>query len=54
MLPDYHKPDVENKKSVEKYQVEKLETKLRYDVLSGLSTNISIKTNLHQMLKQIY
>tara|TARA_A100001037_G_scaffold306295_1_gene350495 strand:- start:2806 stop:3921 length:1116 start_codon:yes stop_codon:yes gene_type:complete len=45
MLPDYHKPDVENKKKVEKYQVEKLETKLRYDVLSGLSTNVtSIKT----------
>lgn len=26
MLPDYHKPDVENKKEVEKYQVEELKT----------------------------
>ena len=26
MLPDYHKPDVENKKKVEKYQIEELKT----------------------------
>tara|TARA_Y100000816_G_C26072706_1_gene564406 strand:+ start:540 stop:1652 length:1113 start_codon:yes stop_codon:yes gene_type:complete len=44
MLPDYHKPDVENKKKVEKYQVEKLETKT-YEFSGGLSTNVtSIKT----------
>ena len=44
MLPDYHKPDVENKKKVEKYQIEKLETKT-YEFSGGLSTNVtSIKT----------
>ena len=28
MLPDYHKPDIENKKNVEKYQIEELYEKI--------------------------
>ena len=44
MLPDYHKPNMENKKNVEKYQIEELKTGA-YEFSSGLSTTVSyIKT----------